>query len=132
MDTPLSILERAERETLLVSQHYELLHVHTLGTWGSSRGDVRSMSRKGTRVMWRGNKMNETSKKTVLEDPLCPGLLIHILGHPTSHSNVGFDLRLSGLNIYMKSIRYGSHGRRADVVGNGAAEGMLKPKLFSA
>lgn len=64
MDTPLSILERAERETLLVSQQrYELLHVHTLGTWGSSRGDVRSMARKEKRVMWRGNKMNETSKK---------------------------------------------------------------------
>lgn len=52
MDTPLSILERAERETLLVSQQrYELLHVHTLGTWGSSRGDVRSMARKEKRVM---------------------------------------------------------------------------------
>lgn len=32
MDTPLSILEGAEREMLLVShQHYEFVHVHTLG-----------------------------------------------------------------------------------------------------
>lgn len=32
MDTPLSILERAETEILLVSQqHYEFVHVHTLG-----------------------------------------------------------------------------------------------------
>lgn len=53
MDTPLSILERAEREMLLVSQqHYELLHVHTLGVWGSSRGDARSMAREETES-WR-------------------------------------------------------------------------------
>lgn len=70
-------------------------------------------------------------KKTVLEDPLCSGLLIHLLGHPNSHSNMGLDLYLGGLDIYMKSIPHGSHSRRADVVGNRSAGGMLKPELFS-
>lgn len=57
MDTPLSILERAEREMLLVScQHYELLHVHTLGVWASSRGGVRSMVREETESQTEGIK----------------------------------------------------------------------------
>ena len=57
MDTPLSILERAEREMLLVSQqHYELLHVHTLGVWGLSRGDMRSMAREETESRREGIK----------------------------------------------------------------------------
>lgn len=41
MDTPLSILERAEREMLLVSQqYYDFLHVHTLGVWCLSKADM--------------------------------------------------------------------------------------------
>lgn len=62
MDTPLSILERAEREMLLVSQqHQGLLHVHTLGVWGSSRGEMRSMAREETESQ-TGNTMNGMSK----------------------------------------------------------------------
>lgn len=57
MDTPLSILERAEREMLLVSQqHHELLHVHMLGVWGSSRGEVRRMAREETEPQTEGMK----------------------------------------------------------------------------
>jgi len=57
MDTPLSILERAEREMLLVSQqYYEFLRVHTLGAWGSSRRDTRSTAREETESQRDGIK----------------------------------------------------------------------------
>lgn len=37
-------------------QHHELLHVHTLGEWGSSRGDVKSMAREETESQTEGIK----------------------------------------------------------------------------
>lgn len=47
----------AEREMLLDSQeHHELLHVHMLGVWGSSRGEVRRMAREETESQTEGMK----------------------------------------------------------------------------
>lgn len=72
------------------------LHVHTLGVWGSSRGEVKSMAREETESQTEGIKRVGCPKASSGGTPY-PGQLIHLLIHPISHCNLGCDLHLSGL-----------------------------------
>lgn len=60
MDTPLSILERAEREMLLVSQEHHCMCTHWECGVKQRRGE--KYGKRGNGVTDRGNKTNGMSK----------------------------------------------------------------------